>query len=145
MNYLKLVLPLLFLLALPACGGPAVMLASAALGALGGVGAGGSSGSEPTGNSYSYRSPNTASDAQNGHRVDESISQALQVSDQEVTSTCKQRLPENSEQQLAPGECALRMTCLPGAKQPMQMRVCMPAETAEDNASEEAETGLLKP
>lgn len=130
MKHIRFLLPLLLLLTLPACGGPAVMLASAALGALGGIGAGGSSGTEPTGNSYSYRSPNMASDAQNGHRVDESISQALQVSDQDVTSACKQRLPEESNLPLAAGQCEVRMTCLPGANMPMRMRVCMPPDTS---------------
>ncbi|MGM0560798.1 MAG: hypothetical protein ACQETX_07010 [Pseudomonadota bacterium] len=131
MKYLKLVPPLLILLTLSGCGGAAVMLASAALSGLGGaVGGGMSSGMESTGSTGSYRSPNMASSVQNGGQVDESIGQALQVSDQDVTSACKQRLPEESNLPLAAGECEVRMTCLPGAKMPMRMRVCMPPDTS---------------
>lgn len=128
MRCLKSILPLLLLLTLPACAGPAAMLASAALGSLGGAAANSSSGMDPAGDSYNYRSANTASDAQNGHRVDRSITQALEVSDQEVTSACRKHLPENADEQLAAGECEVRMTCLPGAKVPMQLRVCMPPD-----------------
>lgn len=140
MKYLKLILPLLLLLTLSGCGGAAVMLASAALSGLGGaIGGGESSGMERTGNPYSYRSPNMASDAQNGHRVDESISQALQTSDQDVTSTCRAYLPEEANLPLAAGECEVRMTCLPGAQAPMRMRVCMPPDTSTDEVSAETD------
>ncbi|MFC4351273.1 hypothetical protein ACFOW6_06930 [Fodinicurvata halophila] len=137
MKHLKLLLPLLLLLTLSGCGGAAVMLASAALSGLGGaVGGGMSSGMESTGG---YRSPHTASGVQNGGQVDESIGQALQVSDQDVTNACRARLPEESNLPLAAGECEIRMTCLPGAQAPMRLRMCMPPDAGPDNVSAESD------
>lgn len=139
MKHLKLILPLLLLLTLSGCGGAAVMLASAALSGLGGaVGGGMSSGMESTGSTGSYRSPNMASSVQNGGQVDESIGQALQVSDQDVTSACRARLPEESSLPLAAGECEIRMTCLPGAQAPMRLRMCMPSDSS---SADEVSTG----
>lgn len=59
---------------------------------------------------------------QNGRLPDESVMQALAASEATVSAACRQALPELPP--VAEGRCETRPVCLPGARMPIQARLC---------------------
>ena len=72
--------------------------------------------------------------AQNGHRHDPSIREALDYSDtQSLEESCVKQLPEEATEPVT--HCTLRPTCLPGAKQPHMLHICPAGALAGHNGA----------
>ncbi|WP_366556791.1 hypothetical protein [Aquibaculum sediminis] len=72
--------------------------------------------------SHTAAAPGPGTGVQNGRNLDPSIGQALAASDRLPLDSCRARLPQSEP--LAPGQCAIRPVCLPGAMQPSELLVC---------------------